>query len=884
MKSGSAVPLEEHRVKSIGTKFVLAAGAFAIVFAAFVCLRTWSLARRHTEELTASQAELALQFDLAIRRYVGDHVRPFAEEHANDDEFIPEVMSTSFVARSVFDDVRRKFPDYIIKFSSDNPRNPANAAGAEEAKILGYFRDNPEAAQWMGPVVMDGKKYLIHCLPRRLEESCLRCHGRPEDAPASLLARYGSTNGFHLAVGDVVALDTVGIPLDKVNAAVTSEATTHLLIMALGIVLLFGALLLTFRLLVSRRLANITKHFQQAAGQDDDVSLTPIPLKGKDEIGVLAESYNSLAARLHTLHASLEWRVRERTAALQAEVAARKEAEQKAWASEERYRRLAESAEDVIWTSTLDLRWTYISPSIERLCGYSAEESMRHTVDEMFVPASAELAKGLLAASLAEVENDPHAPFPPQKVEMEFTCKDGSTTWAEVNVSLLRSHDGSPTGFVGITRDITERKAAADELTRAWQAADAANRAKSEFLANMSHEIRTPMTAILGYGDLLFEGCLRSCEFSKNAAQQHLDAIRRNGEHLLELIDGLLDLSKIEAGKLAVEHMACSPREIVAEVASLMRLRAAVKGLRLECRFAGSIPETIRSDPTRVRQILLNLLGNAVKFTESGSVELVATLLRPDDGPPQLQFQVIDTGIGMTPTEVARLFAPFSQADTSTTRKYGGTGLGLTISKRLAGLLSGDIRVASEPGKGSTFTVTIPTGSLESVEMLDPLTANAAADPMSKTQSVHPTVTLNGRILLAEDGLDNQRLLTLVLQKAGADVTVAENGQVAFDLASAAQEQGSPFDLILMDMQMPVLDGYEATRKLRAHGWARPIVALTAHAMSSDRQKCLDAGCDAYLAKPIGRKVLLATVQPYLPTRTETEKCQTASGRLDLEH
>jgi hypothetical protein len=313
-------------VKSIGTKFVFAAGGFAIAFAAFVCLRTWFLARRHTEALTASQAELALQFDLAIRRYVGEHVRPFAEQHADDGEFVPEVMSTSFVARSIFEDVRRQFPDYIIKFSSDNPRNPANAASPEEEKVIDYFRTHPEATEWDGLEVIGGKGYMVRCIPRRLEASCLRCHGRPEDAPASLLTRYGATAGFHREVGDVVALDTVGIPLDRAHAAAAAEAATHLLVMAMGIVLLFGALLLTFRRLVSHRLAKITKHLQQAAGQDDDAPLTPIAVQGHDEIGVLAESFNSLAARLHALHASLEQRVQQRTAALEAEVAALKRA------------------------------------------------------------------------------------------------------------------------------------------------------------------------------------------------------------------------------------------------------------------------------------------------------------------------------------------------------------------------------------------------------------------------------------------------------------------------------------------------------------------------------------------------------------------------------
>ena len=302
-------------MKSIGTKFVLAAGASPWPLPPSSACATWSLARRHTAELTAGQAELALQFDLAIRRYVAEHVRPFAEAHVGDDEFVPEVMSTSFVARSIFEDVRRQFPDYIIKFSSDNPHNPANAAGPEEAEIIDYFRDHP------GSHAMDRARWPCReGVPGPLHSAALGAELPPLPRPAGgragvAAAQYGATAGFHQTAGDVVALDTVGIPLDRVNAAATAEATTHVLVMALGIVLLFGAVLLTFRLLVGRRLADIARHFRQAAEQDDDAALRPIPVEGRDEIGVLAESYNSLAARLHALHASLDWRVQERTAA-----------------------------------------------------------------------------------------------------------------------------------------------------------------------------------------------------------------------------------------------------------------------------------------------------------------------------------------------------------------------------------------------------------------------------------------------------------------------------------------------------------------------------------------------------------------------------------------
>ena len=411
---------------------------------------------------------------------------------------------------------------------------------------------------------------------------------------------------------------------------------------------------------------------------------------------------------------------------------------------------------------------------------------------------------------------------------------------------------------------VLERIAAETELARAQHEAEQANQAKSAFLANMSHEIRTPMTAILGFVDILLEHV-----YTPEARDAAL-IIQRNGEHLLGLINDILDLSKIEAGRLDVENLPCSPTAIVAEVASFMKVRADGKGLPLLVEYDGQIPATIRTDPTRLRQILTNLVGNAIKFTETGAVRIVTRLL-PDPATPQLQIDVIDTGIGLPPGQLSRLFQPFTQGDTSTNRKYGGSGLGLAISQRLARMLGGDITVQSARGAGSTFRLTILTGSLEGVPMTNGLSENDL-HPQPTTAADRAGGRLEGRVLLVEDGPDNQRLISLVLRKAGAQVTVATNGQEAVDTVLAGRTATGPstwlepFDVILMDMQMPVLDGYEATRQLRQHGYVGPILALTAHAMRCDSKKCLDAGCDAYMAKPIEKAKLLELVHQHLET------------------
>ncbi|MCB9849641.1 MAG: response regulator [Phycisphaerales bacterium] len=414
-------------------------------------------------------------------------------------------------------------------------------------------------------------------------------------------------------------------------------------------------------------------------------------------------------------------------------------------------------------------------------------------------------------------------------------------------------------------------EATMEQLQIATHDAEAASRSKSDFLANMSHEIRTPMTAILGFTDVL-----RSTADDQISVAQRKDAIEtieRNGTYLLQIINDILDISKIEAGKLDVQNIRTPLVPVIAEICSLMKVRADLKNLPFSLAYTESIPECIHTDPIRLKQILVNLIGNAVKFTESGSVKLVVGF-DSSDAESKIHFDVIDTGPGMTRAQLDKLFKPFTQVDTSATRSFGGTGLGLAISRRLAMMLGGSLTVASEPGKGSRFRITVSTGPLDGIRMLDnPLEATSIkAEPAPAKKDT--VLQLNCRILLAEDGVDNQRLIAHVLRKAGADVTVVENGKLAVEaaLGSAEDYPGDsallPFDVILMDMQMPVMDGYQATQVLRERGYTGPIIALTAHAMIGDRERCIEAGCSDYDTKPIDRIGLIKKITSWLSKAT----------------
>jgi PAS domain S-box-containing protein len=524
--------------------------------------------------------------------------------------------------------------------------------------------------------------------------------------------------------------------------------------------------------------------------------------------------------------------------------------------SQERFDLAVRGSNDGIWDWDVVTDHTYFSPRYTEQLGWTSEEfggsfesfeSRLHPDDRSRVleHARAHLDRGTIF-----------------DITFRMFHRDGSTRWIRSRGAAARDARGHAVRMAGSHTDVTEQLEATERLKRyaedlaeaksvlenqaaelvvTSRRAEAASRAKSEFLANMSHEIRTPMTAILGFVDLLDDPDVNLAE-----RRRHIETIRRNGEHLLSIINDILDLSRIEAGHMPIERIECSPGAIAQDVDRLMRFRAQAKRLTLITSVDPALPALVRSDPTRLRQILVNLVGNAIKFTERGEVRVRVS---PDESLAEqgVCIEVSDTGIGMSAEQVSRLFRPFTQADSSTTRRYGGTGLGLTITRRLAQMMGGETQVRSTPGVGSSFTVRVVAPWLDASSASD---AQRASDEREPASAQAPSLA-GVHVLLAEDGVDNQRLISFHLRRAGATVTVVDDGAAALHAVLAARASGAAIDLVLMDMQMPTLDGYGAARGLRDAGWTGPILALTAHAMGGDRDKCLAAGCDEYLTKPI---------------------------------
>ena len=516
--------------------------------------------------------------------------------------------------------------------------------------------------------------------------------------------------------------------------------------------------------------------------------------------------------------------------------------------SEERHRLLADNSIDVIWTMNLDGSFTYLSPSVEKMRGYTPDEIMRIPLEEQFPPASLARVREGLSSARAAVQAGRPLEF--RDVELEEFHKDGSTVRTEVTASFLLAADGSFQEILGVTREISERIKAQEQLQAARSAAEAASRAKSEFLANMSHEIRTPMNGVLGLAQLLEKEPLTPGQ---------RDMVRRilaAGRSLLGLINDILDFSKIEAGQLQLEARPFALAPLLEQLDSLQGGLARAKRLSFRVEAAALPDGGLVGDALRLEQVLLNLIGNAIKFTEQGEIVVRVVTQTATGTEARLRFEVRDTGPGISPEVLTTLFKPFTQADGSITRRFGGTGLGLSICKRLVELMGGTIGVESGTGTGSVFWFEITFGR----------TTEVAAEPFTGARDVlHARPRLSGvKILVVDDNEINRDLLARVLQREGAEAELVGDGQQAI---TSLRESPRCFDAVLMDIQMPVMDGLTATRLIRSDLGLTdlPVITLTAGVLPEERQNALKAGVDDFLTKPVDLEKMVSVLHRWLP-------------------
>ena len=537
-----------------------------------------------------------------------------------------------------------------------------------------------------------------------------------------------------------------------------------------------------------------------------------------------------------------------------------KETNEKLQQGSERLRSILDAAYNAFIAMDAEGFITDWNPQAEAVFGWSKQEVLGRKLADTIIPvafrqAHAQGLKKFLVTGESLVLG--------KRLELAVLNKSGTELPVELTISAIKQ--GGSFVFFAFLHDISERKKIANKLSRlneeletrvkerteelekAKLAADAANQTKSAFLANMSHEIRTPLGVVLGFSELLVNP-----EVSISDKANFIEAIKRNGELLSQIINDILDLSRVEAGKLEIERRETAVNEILADI-SLLNLKASEKGIKLSISYEKNVPKIIQTDPLRLKQILMNVIGNAIKFTERGSVDLTLKLLPKNSQPGNLAVVVKDTGQGISKEQADRLFQPFSQADISTRRRFGGTGLGLALSRHLAVLLGGDVVLTeSTPQKGSTFTITIDPGPT----IKSPFGEMGEDQKIKISPAAEPEVRLDGiRVLVAEDSVDNQILVGRFLQMAGAQVDMAENGEIALE-----KMRHGKYDVVLMDLQMPLKDGYETTAELRKEGFKTPIIALTAHALKEERTRCLVSGFDEHISKPIDRNVLIKNI------------------------
>jgi PAS domain S-box-containing protein len=683
-------------MKSIKSKLLIYVGLIVLIFSTILFYRTYTLITDNYENLTNQQLSLALNFDLAIREYVAEKIRPLMFNLLPEGRFIPQTMSTSFVARNIFNKVRNKFPDYIIKFSADNPRNPVNLAGPEELNMIKYFNENPQEKVWTGEINLANKSYFAKFSAMRIEESCLRCHGNPADAPAELLEIYGSQASFYLPLGKVVGLDTIAIPKEKVTALFFNEAINNFTLLGAGLLFLCISLVVIFKFVITDRLGRITQHFAHTEEKDGVVEIRPIEIGGRDEITTLTNNFNELANRLNDYYTLLEEKVEERTKELskaneqlKREIEERKQAEAMLKRSENTLKSIFKSAPIGIGlVINRIIGWT--NDRFQQMVGYSQDElkgkdaRVLYESDDEYERVGFEM-------------NSQIRKFGTGTVDSRFKHNDG-----HIIDILLRSAPINPADFsegrIFTVMDITLTKLMQEQLIRSERLA-----ATGQLAASVAHEINSPLQAVS-----VMLGTLKK-NFSKDEAlSSQLELLKCAFNSIRDTVKNLLDLNR--PGKEAKQST--NVNHIIEKSVDLFQAHFKKNKIRINLDLSSKIPD-FNASPLQLNQCFLNLINNAV--------EAITSISTPDNGPivgiekngeitiktnhskGNIVIEITDTGPGISEEELQYIFDPFF-----TRKKKMGMGVGLSICHRIVGDHSGIITAENSPQGGVIMTITFP--------------------------------------------------------------------------------------------------------------------------------------------------------------------------------
>jgi two-component system, sensor histidine kinase and response regulator len=834
-----------------------------------------------------ARADEVLCFGESCRDYARKVLSPAVRKAfpGPDAPLIFEADSATFVARGTFDFLRQRLPDYSFREAALNPLNPANRADDQERAVVERFRQEPGLNEQSGFREREGREEFFVARPITVHKECLTCHGSPDSAPPELVQRYGADHGYGWQEGEAAAALMVVVPSRDIRESQTAIVWNVLGIFAGLAVLLVGLIHVLFNRLVNRRLRGAAPIMAKVAA--DPTAAARLPEKGGDELAALSTAFNHMADALGESHRTLEGRVTERTAeltranseleaaqVLQAENARRLALSvEQLKESEARTRMIVVTALDAIIIMDQEGNVAEFNPAAEKTFGYARSEVIGRPLSELIVPPAArqhhedEVARFLATGK---------GPLLGQRIETTALHADGHEFPIELALTPLPGRNGSPPLFTAFVRDVTERRRAEQDLRQAKEAAEAANRAKSEFLANMSHEIRTPMNGVLGMTELLLDTQLTAEQ------REYLQMAKLSADSLLTVVNDVLDFSKIEAGKLDLEPIDFCLRDALEDTLKTLSLRAHAKGLELACQVAPDVPDLVRGDVVRVRQILVNLVGNALKFTEHGEVVVRVEKQNAEDRGPNkeensglsvphsefcvLHFAVNDTGIGIPADKLPLIFEPFTQADNSTTRKYGGTGLGLAITSRLVGMMGGRIWAESTVGQGSTFHF---TARLE----LQPGTP-------SRLLPRRPLSLENLPVLVVDDNATNRRIMDEVLRSWRMKPTLAAGARIALAELERAAERGQPFPLVLLDVCMPDVDGFELAAQIRErpHLVGSTILMLSSGDRHADVARCRELGVTTYLTKPVKQSELMDAITGLLGARLPARLSESAGA------